>query len=123
MTPTILDRLEKLASEATDGKWEYDLDENEVHASAHQELGGDPLHIIPPSGEYVILRNGPFIAAANPATILTLIKVIRLQTEALQEIELEPNATNCKARGIYGPGACAHEALAESDKLLEGIGT
>jgi hypothetical protein len=88
-----LSELEAAAKEATDGKWEYDLDENEVHALAHQEFGGDPLHIMPPSSEYCIQKNGPFIALANPITISALLADRKALIEALE---------NCHKKCIKG---------------------
>lgn len=79
-----LDELENLAKAATPGPWEYELGSDD---------GFDHWQLFNPETlEYLVqddsgvepeTRNLAFIAAANPATVLKLIAVVRAGKEAV----------------------------------------
>lgn len=129
MTP--LDNLEKLADEATPGPWTdggtgtivCEVDGNELNPSIQRS-------IVSPScknHESNLDEDAAFIAAANPATIKTLIQVIREAREALAfYANREMYMADCELGDIteweldcYGDKA--RKAEAKIDALLEGI--
>lgn len=73
MTPDDLDRLRKLAAEATPGPWKYMPKICTVYAEgtrvAEVLTAGGPVSPLQPDGLY--------IAAANPATVLALLDRIK----------------------------------------------
>jgi hypothetical protein len=56
--------LKRLAGEATEGPWSYDLDEQEIYSDVMTEYGGDPYHIVHGDGS-ISKRDALFIAAAS----------------------------------------------------------
>lgn len=149
MTPSILDRLEKLSRDATPGEWVKwsHCHGSEHRAEVHARVIGHPL-ICTGKKNHQPDSDLEFIAAANPATIITLIKVIRMQREAMNNILItgameqytaglikdeSPQGFNTGIGAqIYNKGLEARavlavsnlrKAIAESEKLLEGIGT
>jgi hypothetical protein len=92
MTPTLLDDLEALAKAATPGPWvveldQYDKDEDEpfvmgvygpVMEGESARYNGRPRIIETDCGHYPPeIHDAAFIAAANPAAILSLVAEVR----------------------------------------------
>lgn len=125
-TPTDpLARLEKLANEANP-KWRIDtfLDDREGHGEDHlfaigplyTVYGDDQSNCQDDCPSCLAERDASFMRLASPATILTLIKVIREQREALIYYEHV-----CPEWNVEHYIKRAKQARAETDKLLEGI--
>lgn len=82
---TTLNELEALAKDATQGPWMRLFGERTVYDRMNDGCRGVAIvrtDTHPPCGKDV--DNLDFIAAANPATILALIALVRQQHEALE---------------------------------------
>lgn len=121
---TRLDKLEKLANEATPGPWTdggtgtivCEVDGNELNPSIQRS-------IISPScknHESNLDEDAAFIAAANPATIKTLIQVIR---EAREMGTNSYDTIHGEFCGKEHHPLCKEitDSLAKIDKMLEEI--
>lgn len=127
-TPTDpLDSLEKLAGEATSGPWHIG------HISEHEpEImdvdGANGITVCEVYGN----ADSLYLCHAYPATILTLIKVIRMQREALEFYKPIVCQYGCTKNSDHDdPSWCTETCcdygkrlrttLTESDKLLGSI--
>ncbi len=130
---TALERLEKLASEATPGPWEIEeLDAYSVTVIPSDPKGHD---IFPETVSFHRsyereLANASWIAAANPETMKRLIRVIREQRAALEfyadkkhwdHWDIENMSPTIWDDGNIDLGNRARRALAETDELLRGL--
>lgn len=103
--PSFLDKLKTLAEAATPGPWDYYIETGmEGHGiviTYTQELDGprSPGKAVFPRREPTLELDKIFVASANPKTILTLLNIIQIQRESLEDIKFLAYASSQEPQG------------------------
>lgn len=127
-----LEKLEALAKAATTGKWQA----GRPDMMSYDSNGSAFKYVYLPYDEdkvsYEIkcatanpIEDSQFIAAANPQTVLTLLEIVRVQSEALKRISVEDSVNIAFARPEDEAQyyiTKATEALSRVDALLKQLG-
>jgi hypothetical protein len=104
----MLDTLEKLAREATPGPWRTD-----PHALAVYGAERSVATLYTKSGAITgHERNAPYIAAADPATVLKMIAAIRAAAEHVESMDNYEHGDLVPMNRTRGTTAALRDALA-----------
>lgn len=114
-----LEKLKELAGRATPGPWRACITDENEHGPIYK-IGSDDEDC-----ELNHANDAAYVAAANPQTVQALVTVIEKQRAALQAIGVDSGENDPRIIGPVRYGLFvtseAFVALAETEKLLEGI--